>query len=142
MSGKELTIEEVIEEMGKLKIRYYDIAHRLRINFAKIRLRSVVPKDIMVKGGRRTNDKILLSIAEQDDLRTELSEVKKAYYSYKDLLIELIWEKEKKSTKEEMIQFYKEKMHYSYDEIAVLIGYSKRQVQRIYKELKDVTQCH
>lgn len=142
MNGKEITIDEVLEEMQKLKARYYFIAHLLHKNFQSIRLKGVTPKEIMVKGGYKTADKILITLGKCDDLSNELDSVKKAYYTYKDLLISLIREKEKTTSVDEMIVFYRDKMHYSFDEIAIIYSYSKRQIIRKYKNVKDVTQCH
>lgn len=139
INGKELTVEEVIKEMSKLKERYYYIAHLLHINFLSIRLKGVEIKDIMVNGGRRTSDKMLLSIAKSEDLKIELENTRESYYSYRDLLIDKIIDMKETKTTEEMILFYKDTMHYKFEDIAVLVGYGIAQTKRKYYSSKDDT---
>lgn len=141
ISGKELTVEEILEEMSKLKERYYYIANLLHKNFLSIRLRGVEFKDIMVSGGRRTSDKMLLSIIKNGDLNLELESIKDAYYSYRDLLIDTIIDMKKTKTVDEMIVFYKDTMHYKFKDIAILVDYSLKQVKRKYYKQKDDLQC-
>lgn len=137
INGKELTVEEILEEMDKLKERYYYIANLLQKNFLSIRLKGLDLKDIMIKGGKKTSDKILLSIAENDELNINLESTKESYYAYKELLIDKIVEMKKTKTIDEMILFYRDTLHYKFDDIAVLVNYSAKQTKRKYYKLKE-----
>ena len=136
INGKELTVEEILEEMDKLKERYYYIANLLHKNFLSIRLKGLELKDFMIKGGKKTSDKILLSIAENDELNINLESTKESYYAYKELLIDKIVEMKKTKTIDEMILFYRDTLHYKFDDIAVLVNYSAKQTKRKYFKLK------
>jgi len=140
INGKELTVQEILEEMDELKERYYYVANLLHKNFLSIRLKGVELKDIMVKGGRRTSDKILLSITKSEDLNVELENTRESYYAYRDLLIDKIMEMKKTKSVDEMIVFYKDTMHYKFEDIAILVDYSLAQVKRKYYASKDDTQ--
>lgn len=140
INGKELTVQEILEEMDELKERYYYVANLLHKNFLSIRLKGVELKDIMVKGGRRTSDKILLSITKSEDLNVELENTRESYYAYRDLLIDKIIEMKKTKSVDEMIVFYKDTMHYKFEDIAILVDYSLAQVKRKYYASKDDTQ--
>lgn len=137
INGKELTVEEILEEMDKLKERYYYIANLLHKNFLSIRLKGLELKDFMIKGGKKTSDKILLSIAENDELNINLESTKESYYAYKELLIDKIVEMKKTKTIDEMILFYRDTLHYKFDDIAVLVNYSAKQTKRKYYKLKE-----
>ncbi len=137
INGKELTVQEILEEMDELKERYYYVANLLHKNFLSIRLKGVELKDIMVKGGRKTSDKILLSIARSEDLNIELESARESYYSYKDLLIDKIIEMKKTKSVDEMIAFYRDTMHYKFEDIGILVNYSTKQVKRKYYKLKE-----
>ena len=137
INGKELTVEEILEEMDKLKERYYYIANLLHKNFLSIRLKGLELKDFMIKGGKKTSDKILLSIAENDELNINLESTKESYYAYKELLIDKIVEMKKTKTIDEMILFYRDTLHYKFDDIAVLVNYSAKQTKRNYYKLKE-----
>lgn len=140
INGKELTVQEILEEMDELKERYYYVANLLHKNFLSVRLKGVELKDIMVKGGRRTSDKILLSITKSEDLNVELENTRESYYAYRDLLIDKIMEMKKTKSVDEMIVFYKDTMHYKFEDIAILVDYSLAQVKRKYYASKDDTQ--
>ena len=140
INGKELTVQEILEEMDELKERYYYVANLLHKNFLSVRLKGVELKDIMVKGGRRTSDKILLSITKSEDLNVELESTRESYYAYRDLLIDKIMEMKKTKSVDEMIVFYKDTMHYKFEDIAILVDYSLAQVKRKYYASKDDTQ--
>ena len=140
INGKELTVQEILEEMDELKERYYYVANLLHKNFLSVRLKGVELKDIMVKGGRRTSDKILLSITKSEDLNVELENTRESYYAYRDLLIDKIMEMKKTKSVDEMIVFYKDTMHYKFEDIAILVYYSLAQVKRKYYASKDDTQ--
>ena len=127
-------------EMDELKERYYYVANLLHKNFLSVRLKGVELKDIMVKGGRRTSDKILLSITKSEDLNVELENTRESYYAYRDLLIDKIMEMKKTKSVDEMIVFYKDTMHYKFEDIAILVDYSLAQVKRKYYASKDDTQ--
>ena len=137
ISGKELTLEEIIEEMNDLKKQIYSIATQIEINISSIHLKSITPKDIMVKGGK-IGDKMTNFVIRDESLKEEFEAKKQSYNEYRRLAIDKI-----KSTDDvnERIVLYRDKLHWKWYDIASVENYSERQVRRRYKKQKDVQQC-
>ena len=89
ISGKELTLEEIIEEMNDLKKQIYSIATQIEINISSIHLKSITPKDIMVKGGK-IGDKMTNFVIRDESLKEEFEAKKQSYNEYRRLAIDKI----------------------------------------------------
>ena len=131
----ELTLSEVLENMTELRHKYKIKCIMYNKNQLRGRLKAIQPKDLNVSGGRRrrSNDELLSMLIKNEELITSLDEIKKAYDTYRELAINILVDYATKLGIEEMILIYREKMHFKWEDIAWLTGYSKRQVLRIYQ---------
>ena len=130
----ELGLDEVLENMKELRHRYKIKSVMYNENKLRATLKAIQPKDLNVSGGRRNNDEMLSILIKEEDLSNSLDEIKKAYDLYRELAINILVDYATKLGIEEMIIIYREKMHFKWEDIAWLTGYSKRQVFRIYKD--------
>lgn len=131
----ELTLSEVLENMKELRHKYKIKCVMYNENQLRGSLKAIQPKDLNVSGGRRSNDELLSMLIKDEELLTSLDEIKKAYDTYRELAINILVDYASKLGIEEMILIYRNKMHFMWEDIAWLTGYSKRQVLRIYQNL-------
>ena len=82
LTGKELTINELVDNMNELKQQIYSIATQIEINIANIQLKAITPKDIMVKGGK-ISDRMTNFVIKDESLRFELESKKESYNDYR-----------------------------------------------------------
>lgn len=130
----ELGLDEVLKNMKELKHRYKIKCVMYNENQLRASLRAIQPKDLNVSGGRRNNDEILSMLIKKENLSNSLEEIKESYNLYRELAINILVDYATKMGIEEMIIIYREKMHFKWDDIAWLTGYSRRQVFRIYQD--------
>lgn len=131
----ELTLSEVLENMKELRHKYKIKCVMYNENRLRGNLKAIQPKDLNVSGGRRSNDELLSLLIKDEELLTSLDGIKKAYDIYRELAINILVDYATKLGIEEMILIYRNKMHFKWEDIAWLTGYSKRQVLRIYQNL-------
>lgn len=129
----ELGLDEVLKNMKELKHRYKIKCVMYNENQLRASLRAIQPKDLNVSGGRRNNDEILSMLIKKENLSNSLEEIKESYNLYRELAINILVDYATKMGIEEMIIIYREKMHFKWEDIAWLTGYSRRQVLRIYQ---------
>ena len=140
ISGKELTLDEIIEEMNNLKKRIYSIATQMEINISNIMVKAITPNDVKVKGGK-IGDKMTNFVIKDDELKEELESKIASYNEYRKKAIAKI---EATDDVNERIVFYRDKLHWKWYDIAKTENFSIRQAQRrykIYKKSKDVAPC-
>ena len=129
--GKELTIEEILDEMNDLKKRINSIATILRIKMEP--LKGIEYKDVVSKGSNVMNDVMLNRIIKTDELAQELEAKKESYNDYRRVAVEKIQKMREEKSVDEMIVFYRDKLHWKWREIAKITNYSSRQCLRKYK---------
>ena len=133
LTGKELTINELVDNMNELKKQIYSIATQIEINIANIQLKAITPKDIMVKGGK-ISDRMTNFVIKDESLRFELESKKESYNDYRKKVIAKISEID---DAEDRIIFFRDKLHWKWSDIAKVENYSERQVRRKYKIAKN-----
>ena len=89
ISSKELTLEEVLKEMNKLKYRLLELGDKLKIGFFEIQ--AIEYKDIIIKSNF-VGDVMLNKMIKADDTREEFDSVKESYNGYRQVAIEKIGE--------------------------------------------------
>ena len=127
-----LSLDEVLKNMKDLRNRYDK--NRFRVSLQAIR-----PKDLNVSGGKTSGDSMLNMMINEEELLNNLDEIKKAYNSYRELAINILVEYARIKPVEEMIIIYRDKMHFKWNDIAWLVGYSRAQVIRIYEKVQNET---
>lgn len=130
----ELTLDDVLKNMKELRHKYKIKCVMYNENQQRAALKVILPKDLNVSGGRRSNDELLLMLIREEDLSNSLEEIKEAYDLYRELAINILFDYANKLSVSDMISIYREKMHFKWDDIAWLTGYSRRQVFRIYQD--------
>ena len=134
ISGKELTLEEVVKEMNKLKYRLLDLSEKLHIGFFEIR--AITYKEIMSSTNYK-GDIMLNRVIKTDGTREEFDSVKESYNAYREVAINKIGEMLETKSKSECIVYLKDKIHWKWKQIAKLMDLSDRQCQNLYNKEKN-----
>lgn len=132
---KKLTIREILREMDYLKKQIYSLETVLqrRIN----PLKGITYKDInsTIRGGG-VSDPMTTNLIKQEELKTELDAKIDSYNSYREKAIEEIVEMMSTKSDEEMVVFFRDELHWKWNDIAKVVHLSIRQCQRKYKNGK------
>lgn len=131
---KDLTIREVFAEIMTLKSRLIKLSHKY--NRSMILISAITYKDIITKGGRKSDDVMLDKTIRREELKDEFDIVKESYDSYKDLAIEKIQEMIATKPVEECIVYFRDELHWKWDDITKLFNYSLRQCHNLYSKGK------
>ncbi len=133
---KELTIDEVLDEMNRLKKRIEVLNTILRIKLEP--LKGLTYKDVISKTSNIHNDIMLNRIEKKDKLLDELVAKVMSYNDYRWLAIEKIQKMREEKSVEEMIVFYRDKLHWSWKHICKLTNYSRSQANKKYNKAKNI----
>ena len=133
ISGKELALEEILKEMSKLKYRLLDLSEKLHIGFFEIR--AITYKEIMSSTNYK-GDLMLNKMIRADGTREEFDAVLDSYNAYREVAINKIGEMLETKSKGECIVYFRDRLHWKWDEIARMFFLSKKQCKRIYDKEK------
>lgn len=131
---KELTIKEIFAEMMSLKSKLIKLSHKY--NRSMILVSAITYKDVITKGGKKCDDIMLNKTIQREEIKDEFDIVKASYDEYKDLAIEKIQEMIATKPVEECIVYFRDSLHWKWDDIAKLFNYSVRQCIRLHKKGK------
>ncbi len=131
---KYLTLEEILKEMKKLKYRLLELKEKLRIGFFEIK--AITWKDIKSSSSSNKGDVMLNKMIKTDGTREEFETVKSSFNSYRQLAIEKIGEMIENTSKEECIVYFRDRLHWRWEEIAAMFDCSEKTCRRKYKALK------
>lgn len=131
---KDLTIKEIFAEMMTLKSRLIKLSHKY--NRSMILISAITYKDIITKGGRKSDDIMLDKTIKREELKDEFDIVKESYDSYKDLAIDKIQEMISTKPVDECIVYFRDELHWSWKDICKLFSYSRSQADKIYRKYK------
>ena len=131
--GKDLTIEETIKQINKLKIRLLELKEKLNITFLPIK--AVTWKDIVARTGYK-GDSMLRTIIKQDDTREEFNAVKESYNDYRQLLIEKLGNMMETKPVGECITYFRDVLHWKWEDISEMFNYSISHCKRLRIEYK------
>ncbi len=133
ISGKELALDEVLREMTKLKYRALELADKLKIGFFEIR--AITYKEIISSTNYR-GDLMLNRMIKADGTREEFEAVRESYNAYREVAINKIGEMLETKTKGECIVYFRDNLHWKWDEIARMFNYTPRHCRNLYKSEK------
>lgn len=133
ISSKELTLEEILKEMSKLKYRLLELGDKLKIGVFEIR--AIEYKDVITKSSY-VGDVMLNKMIKADGTREEFDAVKESYNGYRQLAIEKIGEMIETKPVEECIVYFRDHLHWKWDEIARMFNYTSRHCRNLYNNEK------
>lgn len=134
ISGKELTLEEILKEMKKLKYEIYCVSDKYVMS--QIHLKGITWKDIVTKGGR-ISDKMSNSLIKKEELGKQIVSKVDSYNSYRNLAIDKINEMIENKSESDIIIFLKEEMKWNWKDIARIMNYSISTCKRRFREKKN-----
>jgi len=134
--GKPLTIQEILNEMRTLKRTVLCLCEKRDLNRILRYMKAIQVKDVCVQSSKGSSDVMLMQIIKDNEL-TDTIDAKITSYTYKVLAVERIKEMSKTATEEEMIVFYRDILHWKWEDIARATNYSLSQCHRKYKQLKN-----
>lgn len=134
---KDLTIKEIFAEMMTLKSRLIKLSHKY--NRSMILISAITYKDIITKGGRKSDDVMLERTIKKEELKDEFDVVKESYDSYKDTAIEKIQEMIATKPVGECIVYFRDELHWKWDDICKLFNYGRSQASKKYSDFKKRT---
>jgi len=112
---KELTLEEILKEMKKLRYRLLELADRLKIGYFEIK--AITWKDVVTKSSFKGDTMI-----------------KQSYEDLRMLAIEKMADMLENKPIDECIVYFRDKLHWKWKDIAKMFNYSIRQCQNLYKK--------
>ena len=130
---RNLTIKEIFDEMQSIKARLINLADIYHRSTASIT--AVAWKDIVVGGGRK-GDIMLNKVIKKEELENKFDADLASYNSYKELAIEEIREMISKESVEYCIVYFRDTLHWKWDDISKVFNYSSRHCRRIYENCK------
>ena len=134
ISGKELSLNEVLKEMTKLKYRLLELGDKLNVGFFEIR--AITYKEIMSSTNYK-GDLMLNKMIKVDGTREEFDAVRESYNAYREVAISKIGEMLETKSKGECIVYFRDKLHWKWDEIAKMFNISSRHCRNLYKKEKN-----
>lgn len=130
---KKLTIKEIFDELKVIRSRLIELSHKY--NRTLVDISAVTWKDIVTKGGKKGN--IMLNrVIKKDDLEEEFDAVMETYKDYKQMAINEIREMIKNNSVEYCIVYFRDSLHWRWNDISKLFNYSIRQCHRLYDNYK------
>lgn len=130
---RNLTIKEIFDEMQSIKARLINLADIYHRSTASIT--AVAWKDVVVGGGRK-GDIMLNKVIKKEELENKFDADLASYNSYKELAIEEIREMISKESVEYCIVYFRDTLHWKWDDISKVFNYSSRHCRRIYENCK------
>ena len=134
ISGRELTVAELAKELQKLKFRLIELGEKLKIGFFEIK--AVTWKDVVTRTGYK-GDAMLRTIIKQDDTREEFDAVRASYEDYRMVLIEKLGDMLETKPIGECVTYFKDVLHWKWDDISRMFNYSVSQCKRFRKDYKE-----
>lgn len=130
---KELTIKELCDELKVLRGRLIKLADKY--NRSLISVSAITWKDVIAKGGNG-GDIVLNKVIKQEDLENEFDVVKASFDSYKEEAIKKMREMIAAKPVEECIVYFRDTLHWQWEDIAKMFDRSRRQCIRLYNKAK------
>lgn len=133
INKKQMTIYDLLKEMRTLKRTVLCFVDKKYINKVLRYMKAISVKDVCVQSSKRGNDTMLNSIIKDEHFDEEINRNLNSYNEYKKLAEEEIRNMIKEKTDDEMIVFYRDELHWKWNDIAKAVNYSVKQCQRKYK---------
>ena len=130
---RNLTIKEIFDEMKTIKARLVSLSERY--HKSTLNITAISWKDVVVGGGRK-GDIMLNKVIRKEELENKFDADLASYNSYKELAIEKIREMISKESVEYCIVYFRDILHWKWDDISKVFYYSSRHCRRIYENCK------
>lgn len=130
---KELTIKELFDEMNHLRYRLIELSHKFN---RTLTITAVNWKDIIVKGGKK-DDIMLKNEIKREEAKNEYDIVLESYNDYKTQAIDKIKDMIATKSIEYCIVYFRDVLHWKWEDIARLFNYSRIHCTRLYKKEKS-----
>lgn len=134
---KKLTIKEIFDELKTIRYRLIDLSHKY--NRTLVDISAVAWKDIVTKGGKK-GDIMLNRVIKKDELENEFDAVMESYRDYKEMAINEIREMIKNNSVEYCIVYFRDNLHWKWNDISKLFNYSRSHCHRLYDNYKKETE--
>ena len=131
---KKLTIKEIFDELKTIRYRLIDLSHKY--NRTLVDISAVTWKDIVNKGGKK-GDIMLNRVIKKDELENEFDAVMETYRDYEEMAINEIREMIKNNSVEYCIVYFRDNLHWRWNDISKLFNYSIKQCHRLYNKEKN-----
>ena len=131
---KKLTIKEIFDEMKVIRSRLIELSHKY--NRTLVDISAVTWKDIVTKGGRK-GDIMLNRVIKRENLENEFDIVMESYRDYKEMAINEIREMIKNNSVEYCIVYFRDNLHWRWNDISKVFNYSIKQCHRLYNKEKS-----
>lgn len=130
---KKLTIKEIFDEMKVIRSRLIELSHKY--NRTLVNISAVTWKDVVTRGGKK-GDIMLNRVIKKDELENEFDVVMESYKCYKEIAIEEIRDMIKNNSVEYCIVYFRDVLHWKWNDISKLFNYNERHCRRLYKNHK------
>lgn len=131
---KKLTIKEIFDEMKVLRSRLIELSHKY--NRTLVDISAVTWKDVVTKGGKK-GDIMLNRVIKKEKIKNEFDVVMESYKDYKQMAINEIREMIKNNSVEYCIVYFRDTLHWKWNDISKLFNYNERHCRRLYKNYKE-----
>lgn len=131
---KKLSIKEIFDEIKVIRSRLIELSHKY--NRTLINISAVTWKDIVTKGGKK-GDIMLNRVIKKEEIENEFDVVMETYRDYKEMAINEIREMIKNNSIEYCIVYFRDNLHWKWDDISKLFNYNERHCRRLYKNYKE-----
>ena len=131
---KKLTIKEIFDELKVIRSRLIELSHKY--NRTLVDISAVTWKDIVTKGGRK-GDIMLNRVIKKENLENEFDIVMRSYKDYKEMAINEIREMIKNNSVEYCIVYFRDNLHWRWNDISKVFNYSIKQCHRLYNKEKS-----
>ena len=131
---KKLTIKEIFDEMKVIRSRLIELSHKY--NRTLVNISAVTWKDVVTRGGKK-GDIMLNRVIKKDELENEFDVVMESYKCYKEIAIEEIRDMIKNNSVEYCIVYFRDNLHWKWNDISKLFNYNERHCRRLYKNYKE-----
>lgn len=131
---KKLTIKEIFDEMKVIRYRLIKLSHKY--NRTLVDISAVTWKDVVTKGGLK-GDIMLNRVIKKEELENEFDVVMESYKNYKQMAINEIREMIKNNSAEYCIVYFRDTLHWKWNDISKLFNYSIRQCHNLYDKGKN-----
>lgn len=131
---KKLSIKEIFDEMKVIRSRLIELSHKY--NRTLINISAVTWKDVVTKGGMK-GDIMLNRVIKKEEIENEFDVVMETYRDYKEMAINEIREMIKNNSVEYCIVYFRDNLHWKWDDISKLFNYNERHCRRLYKNYKE-----
>lgn len=130
---KELTIKELFDELKILKVKLIKLSDKY--NHSLIGVKAITYKDVVTNGGYK-GDTMLNNLIKREGIKDEFEITLDSYNSYREETIKKIKEMISNESVEYCIVYFRDNLHWKWEDISKVFNYSRSHCHRLYDKLK------